>query len=71
MSDNQNVIKKRCGMWGATVIVSSDNDNGKCRCIDCQGVFCKMCTTYQSRREKIMDGVDFHAICMRCMQREK
>ncbi len=41
------IYKPMCGLHGAHVVLSEHNENGKCRCINCNPRACQVCSRYK------------------------
>lgn len=44
--------KKLCGLCGAHVKKSKFNDDGNCLCLNCPGLHCQQCPTFEEYAEQ-------------------
>lgn len=40
-------VSKFCGLHAAHVVISTYNNDGKCKCLNCSGVRCQHCQQYK------------------------
>ncbi len=72
MNNNKN-IKRFCGLFGEHIDVSHHNDNGRCRCMDCNGLNCKSCSEYGRKIAELLRSLDNTKcdLCRRYVQKAK
>lgn len=65
------IYKPMCGLHGVNVVLSEYNENGKCRCINCNPCMCQQCSRYKELLDE-SDALNQLKLerCISCMRQK-
>jgi hypothetical protein len=71
MSYNNSCYRPMCGLHGVNVVVSTYNQNGMCRCINCNPRACQSCARYKEILQEL-DRTNKQKLerCVECMRQK-